>query len=257
MTRGASDRPAAIVTGGGGGIGRAASLALAARGAQVLVVDLDGASAEETAAAVTEEGGTASAVVADVTDPEAVGGYVDECERRYHGVDAFFNNAGYEGAIAEIAEYPLDEYDRTMAVNVRGVFLGLREVIPAMRRRGGGSIVNVSSQAGLRGVPNLSAYSASKHAVIGLTRAAALELARDSIRVNAVCPGPTDTGMMRNIEAVIRNRGGDPSGFVERIPIGRYGRPEEIAALVAWLLLESPPFLTGAVLPIDGGMTVP
>jgi 3alpha(or 20beta)-hydroxysteroid dehydrogenase len=249
--------PAAIVTGGGGGIGRAASLALASGGARVLVVDLDGARAEETAAAVVEAGGTASALVADVTDPEAVAAYVGECERRYGGVDAFFNNAGYEGAIAEIAEYPLDEFERTMAINVRGVFLGLRQVIPAMRRRGGGSIVNVSSQAGLRGVPNLSAYSASKHAVIGLTRAAALEVAGDSIRVNVVCPGPTDTRMMRDIEEVVRSRGGDPSGFVERIPVGRYGRPEEIAALVAWLLLESPQFLTGAVLPIDGGMTVP
>ena len=249
--------PAAIVTGGGGGIGRAASLALASGGARVLVVDLDGARAEQTAAAVIEAGGTACAAVADVTDPEAVAAYVGECERQYGGVDAFFNNAGYLGAIAEIAEYPLDEFERTMAVNVRGVFLGLRHVIPAMRRRGGGSIVNVSSQAGLRGVPNLSAYSASKHAVIGLTRAAALEVARDSIRVNAVCPGPTDTRMMRDIEEVVRSQGGDPSGFVERIPVGRYGRPEETAALVAWLLLESPQFLTGAVLPIDGGMTVP
>jgi NAD(P)-dependent dehydrogenase (short-subunit alcohol dehydrogenase family) len=223
----------------------------------VLVVDLDGERAEETAAAVAEEGGTASVAVADVTDPNAVAAYVGECERRFGGVDAFFNNAGYEGVIAEIPEYPLGEFERTMAVNVRGVFLGLQQVIPAMRRRGGGSIVNVASQAGLRGVPNLSAYSASKHAVIGLTRAAALEVARDSIRVNAVCPGPTDTRMMRDIEEVVRSQGGDPSGFVERIPVGRYGRPEEIAALVAWLLLESPPFLTGAVLPIDGGMTVP
>jgi NAD(P)-dependent dehydrogenase (short-subunit alcohol dehydrogenase family) len=252
-----SAQPAAIVTGGGGGIGREASLALASGGARVLVVDLEAARAEETAAAVVEAGGTASATVADVTDPEAVAAYVGECERRYGGVDAFFNNAGYEGAIAEIADYPLDEYERTMAVNVRGVFLGLQQVIPAMRRRGGGSIVNVSSQAGLRGVPNLSAYSASKHAVIGLTRAAALEVARDSIRVNVVCPGPTDTTMMRNIEEVVRGRGEDPSGFVDRIPVGRYGRPEEIAALVAWLLLESPQFLTGAVLPVDGGMTVP
>ena len=247
----------AIVTGGAGGIGRATALALGARGARVLVVDLDGTGAEEAAAAVTEAGGNGSAIAADVTDPDAVAGFVAECERRHGGVDAFFNNAAYEGAIAEIPEYPLEEFDRTMAVNVRGVFLGLQHVIPAMRRRGGGSIVNVSSQAGLRGVSNLSAYSASKHAVIGLTRAAALEVALDSIRVNAVCPGPTDTRMMRDIEEVVRSQGGDPSGFVDRIPVGRYGRPEEIAGLVAWLLLDAPPFLTGAVLPIDGGMTVP
>jgi NAD(P)-dependent dehydrogenase (short-subunit alcohol dehydrogenase family) len=247
---------AAIVTGAAGGIGEATSLALAARGASVLAVDLDEVGAERTAAAVVESGGSAAAVRADVTDPAAVAAYVDECERRYGGVDAFFNNAGYEGAIAEIPDYPLEEYERTMAVNVRGVFLGLKHVIPAMRRRGGGSIVNVSSQAGLRGVANLSAYSASKHAVIGLTRGAALEVAPD-IRVNCVCPGPTDTRMMRGIEEVVRGQGGDPSTFVERIPVGRYGRPEEIAEFVAWVLLESPPFLTGAVLPIDGGMTVP
>ena len=246
----------AIVTGGGGGIGRATSLALAARGASVLVVDLDERAAEETAAAVAAAGGTASAIRVDVTDPEAVAGYVAECEGRYGGVDAFFNNAAYEGAIAAIPDYPLEEYDRTMAVNVRGVFLGLQAVIPALRRRGGGSIVNVSSQAGLRGVPNQTAYSASKHAVIGLTRGAALEVAPD-IRVNCVCPGPTDTRMMRDIENVVRGQGGDPSSFVERIPVGRYGRPEEIAELVAWVLLDAPPFLTGAVLPIDGGMTVP
>lgn len=246
----------AIVTGAAGGIGRAASLALAARGAAVLAVDVDEAGAEQTAAAVAAAGGTASAFRADVTDPDAVAGYAAECERRYGGVDAFFNNAAYEGTIAEIPDYPLDEYERTMAVNVRGVFLGLKHVIPAMRRRGGGSIVNVSSQAGLRGVPNLSAYSASKHAVIGLTRGAALEVAPD-IRVNCVCPGPTDTRMMRDIEEVVRSRGGDPSAFVERIPVGRYGRPEEIAELVAWVLLDAPPFLTGAVLAIDGGMTVP
>jgi NAD(P)-dependent dehydrogenase (short-subunit alcohol dehydrogenase family) len=248
---------AAIVTGGGGGIGRATSLGLAAKGVAVLAIDVDEQRAGETVAAIEEAGGAAAAFTADVTDPEAVSAYVRECEERFGGVDCFFNNAGYEGAIAPIPDYPLDEFDRTMAVNVRGVFLGLQHVIPAMRRRGGGSIVNVSSQAGLRGVPGLSAYSASKHAVIGLTRGAALEVAREGIRVNAVCPGPTETRMMREIERTVERQGGDPSGFVDRIPIGRYGRPEEIAALVVWLLVDAPPFLTGAVLPIDGGMTVP
>jgi NAD(P)-dependent dehydrogenase (short-subunit alcohol dehydrogenase family) len=247
----------AIVTGGGGGIGRAASVGLALRGFGLVVVDLDEGLARETMSAVEAAGGTAVAVAADVTDDGAVAAYVRQCEECFGGVDGFFNNAAYEGAIAPIPDYPLEEYERTMAVNVRGVFLGLRHVIPAMRRRGGGAIVNVSSQAGLRGVPELSAYSASKHAVIGLTRAAALENVREGIRVNAVCPGPTDTRMMRAIEETVERQGGDPSGFAERIPIGRYGRPEEIAALVVWLLADAPDFLTGAVLPIDGGMTVP
>jgi len=247
----------AIVTGGGGGIERAASRALGERGVAVLVVDLDESAAGGTVASVEEAGGEAAAFTADVTDPDAVAAYVAECEQRFGGVDAFFNNAAYEGVIAPIPDYPLADFERTMAVNVRGVFLGLQHVIPAMRRRGGGAIVNVSSQAGLRGVPELSAYSASKHAVIGLTRAAALESVREGIRVNAVCPGPTDTRMMRAIEQTVEAQGGDPAGFVDRIPIGRYGRPEEIAALVVWLLLDAPEFLTGAVLPIDGGMTVP
>ena len=247
----------AIVTGGGGGIGRATSIGLAARGFGVVVVDLDADAARGTVGAVEKAGGVAVAVEADVTDDAGVAAYVRECEERFGGVDGFFNNAAYEGVIAAIPDYPLEEFDRTMAVNVRGVFLGLRHAIPALRRRGGGAIVNVSSQAGLRGVPELSAYSASKHAVIGLTRAAALENVRDGIRVNAVCPGPTDTRMMRAIEETVERQGGDPSGFVERIPIGRYGRPEEIAALVVWLLVDAPAFLTGAVLPIDGGMTVP
>lgn len=252
----AGERPAAIVTGGGGAIGGAAAEGLAALGFAVLVVDLDEARAEATVARIAGAGGAASAYAADVSGPEAVSGYVEACLERHGDPGAFFNNAATEGAIAPIADYPLDVFDRTIAINVRGVFLGLKHVIPAMRRRGGGSIVNVSSQAGVRGVANLAAYTASKHAVVGLSQGAALEEA-PAIRVNCVAPGPTDTRMMADIERVIRDQGGDPSGFVERIPAGRYGRPEEIAKLVVWLLAEAPEFLTGAVLSIDGGMTAP
>ena len=151
----------------------------------------------------------------------------------------------------------LERWDLAQDVNVRAMYLVSRAAVPAMRAAGGGSIVNTSSQAGLRGVGNLSAYSASKHAVIGLSRAAALETAAEGIRVNTLCPGPTDTRMMQAIEDVVRDTGGDPSRFVERIPVGRYGRPEEIAALVVFLLLDAPEFLTGAELPVDGGMTTP
>lgn len=250
-------RRAAVVTGGGGAIGRETAVALAARGFGVLVVDLDEEHAGASVAAVEAAGGTAAAHAADVSDDDTVAGIVAACEARFGGLDAWCSNAGVGGAIAPVTDYPLDVFDRTLAVNVRGVFLGLRHAIPALRRRGGGSIVNISSQAGLRGVPNLSAYSAAKHAVIGLTRGAALEVAAEGIRVNAVAPGPTDTAMMRGIEDDVRAQGGDPSAFVERIPVGRYGRPEEIAALICWLLADAPPFLTGAVLPVDGGMTVP
>jgi NAD(P)-dependent dehydrogenase (short-subunit alcohol dehydrogenase family) len=248
---------AAVVTGGGGAIGRATAVALAARGFGVLVVDVDGELAAASATAVEAAGGTAAAHVADVSDDAAVAGIARTCEERFGGVDAWCNNAGVGGAIAPVTDYPLDVFDRTLAVNIRGVFLGMRHAIPAMRRRGGGSIVNISSQAGLRGVPNLSAYSAAKHAVVGLTRGGALEVAAEGIRVNAVAPGPTDTSMMRGIEEDVRSQGGDPSAFVERIPVARYGRPEEIAALIAWVLADAPAFLTGAILPVDGGMTVP
>jgi NAD(P)-dependent dehydrogenase (short-subunit alcohol dehydrogenase family) len=248
---------AVIVTGGGGGIGRETCVGVGARGARVLVVDVNESLANETVTAVEAAGGEASAFVADVTDQAAVAAYVRVCEERYGGVDGFFNNAGYEGVLHPVPDYPLDDFDRVFAVNVRGVFLGLRAVIPAMLRRGGGAIVNTSSQAGLRGVANLSAYSASKHAVIGLSRAAALETARDNIRVNCVCPGPTATRMMEAIEGTVRAAGGDPSRFVDRIPVGRYGEPHEVAALVVWLLVDAPGFLTGAVLPVDGGMTTP
>jgi 3alpha(or 20beta)-hydroxysteroid dehydrogenase len=244
----------AIVTGGGGAIGGAAARELAARQFRVLLVDIDGERAAETARAIEASGGTAIAHAADVSDDEQVSAYVEVCVQRLGPPGAFFNNAAYEGAIADMPSYPLEEFDRTIAVNLRGVFLGLRHVIPAMRAGGGGSILNTASQAGLRGVPNLAGYVASKHGVVGLSRAAALECA-PGIRVNCLCPGPTDTRMMRDIERTIRDQGGDPSGFVDRIPAGRYGEPEEIGSFAAWVLADAPPYLTGAVLTIDGGMT--
>jgi NAD(P)-dependent dehydrogenase (short-subunit alcohol dehydrogenase family) len=223
---------------------------------RVLVVDLDGSRAAGTVAAIEAAGGTASAHAADVSNAGAVEGYVRACEELFGPPRAFFNNAASEGAVAEIPDYPVDVFDRTIAVNLRGVFLGLRSVIPSMRAGGGGSILNTASQAGVRGVPNLAGYVASKHGVVGLSQAAALECAPD-IRVNCLCPGPTATRMMRDIEQTIRDAGGDPSGFVDAIPAGRYGEPEEIGSFAAWVLAEAPAYLTGAVLNIDGGMTAP
>ncbi len=249
-----SRAPAAIVTGGGAGIGEATARRLAERGFAVVVVDLDGDRAVQAATAISSAGGEATAVAGDVSDPAVAVGYVRICQDRYGPPAAFFNNAGYEGRVAEISEYPLEEFERTFAVNVRGVFLGLQHVIPAMRAGGGGSIVNTASQAGLRGVANLSAYCASKHAVVGLTRAAALEEA-PWIRINALAPGPTSTRMMERIEEAVSAGGGDPGSFTERIPMGRYGYPNEIAQFAVWLLADAPPYLTGAVLPIDGAMT--
>ena len=247
----------AVVTGAAGAIGRATAVRLAQSGFSLVAVDLNPDQATTTAQAIEDAGGKAMPLAADISDDAAVRGIVETAEQSFGGLDAWVGNAGFSGAIAPVTDYPLDTFERVMAVNVKGVFLGMRHAIPALRRRGGGAVVNISSQAGLRGVPNLSAYSASKHAVIGLTRGVALEVAGEGIRVNAVAPGPTDTGMMEAIEDEVRSQGGDPSGFVDRIPVGRYGEPDEIAKLIAWVIAEGPAFLTGAVLPIDGGMTVP
>lgn len=244
----------AIVTGGGGSIGGVAARELASRGIPVLVVDMNEELAGATVRDIEAAGGTAIAHAADVSDEASVKGYVEACVEQLGAPTIFFNNAAREGAIAEIGSYPVEEFDRTVAVNLRGVFLGLTYVIPAMRKAGGGSILNTASQAGVRGVPNLAGYVASKHGVVGLSRGASLECAPD-IRVNCLCPGPTDTRMMRDIEQTIRDQGGDPSGFVDLIPMGRYGLPEEIGMFAAWVLAEAPPFLTGVELSIDGGMT--
>jgi len=245
---------AAIVTGGGSGIGEATARLLAERGFGVLVVDADRERAVQTVDGIAAAGGHAAALVGDVSRPEVAAAYVRACVERFGPPTAFFNNAGYEGLIAPLAEYPLQEFERTLAVNVRGVFLGLQNVIPAMRAGGGGTILNTASQAGVRGVANLSAYCASKHAVVGLSRAAALEEA-PWIRINALAPGPTDTRMMQSIDEAFRAQGGDPSTFAQRIPMGRYAHVNEVAQFAVWLLTEAPPFLTGAVLPIDGGLT--
>jgi NAD(P)-dependent dehydrogenase (short-subunit alcohol dehydrogenase family) len=244
----------AIVTGAAGAIGGAAARALATRGLRVLVVDLDGDGAAATVSEIEAEGGIAAAHVADVSDDDAVAGYVQACLDRFGHPSAFFNNAAYEGAVADIASYPVDVFDRTLAVNLRGVFLGLRHVIPAMRAGAGGSILNTASQAGVRGVPNLAGYVASKHGVVGLSQTAALECAPD-IRVNCLCPGPTATRMMSDIEQEVREQGGDPSAFVDHIPAGRYGEPGELGDFAAWILADAPTFLTGSVLTVDGGMT--
>jgi NAD(P)-dependent dehydrogenase (short-subunit alcohol dehydrogenase family) len=167
----------AIVTGAGGAIGGSAAGELAKHGYRVLAVDLDRDQAAATVARIEQAGGTAAAHVADVSDEASVRGYVEACVQRFGAPHAFFNNAASEGAIADITSYPVDVFDRTIAINLRGVFLGLRYVVAAMRAGTGGSILNTASQAGVRGVPNLAAYVASKHGVVGLSQATAIECA--------------------------------------------------------------------------------
>lgn len=247
----------ALVTGGGNGIGRAACVGFAARGAKVVAVDRDGSAAEATAGIVRQNGGEALAVTADVTRSEDVKSYVKAAVDKYGRIDCFFNNAGIEGKVAPIADYDEAVFDAVIGVNVKGVFLGLRHVLPQMIRQGGGAIVNTASVAGLVGTPGMPAYVASKHAVIGLTKSAAGEVARQGIRVNAVCPGPVDTRMIHALEAQLDP--GDPDAVNKRyqasLPTGRYTTVEEIANMVLFLCSDLASNTTGGQFVVDGGRT--
>jgi NAD(P)-dependent dehydrogenase (short-subunit alcohol dehydrogenase family) len=245
----------AIVTGGGGGIGRATSLGFAKGGAKVVVVDRDQSLGEGTAGILRQQGGDATFVRADVTKSADVQGYVRAALDKYGRIDCFFNNAGIEGKLADTVDYDDDAFDQVIAVNVRGVFLGLKHVLPAMIKQGSGAVVNTASVAGLVATPGMSAYVASKHAVIGLTKTASGEVARNGVRVNAVCPGPIDTRM---IQSIAQTRApNDPAGFAagyqQMIPIGRYGRAEEIANLVLFLCSDAASNMTGGHYVSDGG----
>ena len=249
----------AVITGATGGIGQAASRLFAAEGARVALVDLNESALRELASSIGED--KASFTAADVTDPDQTQAYINAAVDRWGGVDVLLANAGIEGNLAPIPEYPVDVFDRVMAVNVRGVWLGIKHAVPAMRQRGGGSIVITSSTAGIGGTPEMSAYTTSKHAVIGLMRTAALEGAPDGIRVNTVNPSPIETRMMRSIEEMRVAALDDASATVEvakqafatRIPLERYGDPTEVARMMLFLASDDSSFCTGGVYMVDGG----
>jgi NAD(P)-dependent dehydrogenase (short-subunit alcohol dehydrogenase family) len=240
------DNKVAIVTGGGSGIGRAAAILFAREGASVVVADITGAE-EETARSI---GNSAVAARADVSKSADVKAMIETARTRFRRLDILFNNAGIEGPQAATADCPEDDFDRVIAVNLRGVFLGMKYGIPAMLESGGGSIVNTASVAGLVGFAGLPAYSASKGGVIQLTRTAALEYATRNIRVNAICPGVIWTPMVE------RFAGGTSAGrdaMIAMEPVGRLGTPEEVAAMALYLASDESAFVTGTALPIDGG----
>jgi NAD(P)-dependent dehydrogenase (short-subunit alcohol dehydrogenase family) len=247
----------ALVTGAGNGIGRAAALAFAQSGAKVVVVDRDVAAGEVTAGIIRQQGGEAHFVAADVTKSADVKAYVKAALDAYGRIDCFFNNAGIEGNVKPTAEYDEEMFDQVIAVNVKGVFLGLRHVLPVMLEQKSGAIVNTASVAGLVATPGMPAYVASKHAVIGLTKTVSGEVARNGVRVNAVCPGPVDTRMIHSLEQMISP--GDPASVAQRyqaaMPTGRYTTPEEIANMVVFLCSDLASNTTGGQFVVDGGRT--
>ena len=245
-----------IITGGAGGIGRAAAKLFVEEGAYVLLVDLNEDALKDAVAEIGSN--AASYFVGDVTSAADNDAMVACAEDRYGGVDGLLANAGIEGDVAPIEEYDEAKFDQVMAINVKGPFLGIKSVTPAMLKRGGGSVVITSSITGVRGSPGIAAYSTSKHAVIGLMRSAAKELAAQKIRVNTVNPSPVETEMMRRLEKGIAGEEGAEQarvGMAAQIPLQRYGEPQDIARMMLHLVSDDSDFITGSVHMVDGGMT--
>jgi NAD(P)-dependent dehydrogenase (short-subunit alcohol dehydrogenase family) len=242
----------ALVTGGGGGIGRATALAFARAGARVAIADIAEAGGRKTVELIQQAGGAAMFIKTDVTSAAQAESMVAQTVAAYGRVDCAFNNAGIEEEHMRLADCPEATFDRVIGINVKGVWLCMKYELAQMLKQGGGAIVNTASIAGLNGAAKMAAYSASKHAVLGLTKSAAVEYARKNIRVNAVCPAVIRTEMYERALAA------DPSiapHVVQMHPVGRIGEVEEVAAAVLWLASPAASFVTGFPLAVDGGVT--
>ena len=240
----------ALVTGAASGIGRATALIFAREGARVACADRDEGGALETVERVRKQGGEASAYAVDVASEEQVRALIERTVADFGCVDCAHNNAGISGAPGPVQDIALEEWSRVIAINLTGVFLCMKYEIAQMRAQGGGAIVNTSSGAGLIGAPTLAPYCASKHGILGLTRTAALETARSGIRVNAVCPGSTDTPMLR---ATMAGSARIEKMILANQPGGRLGLAEEVAEAVVWLCSDRASFVSGDAVRVDGG----
>ena len=240
----------AFVTGAASGIGRAAAVAFAAEGAKLAIADVAEEPLDQLRAEIELTGGEVLAIRCDVSVPGDVEAAIASVVQRFGKLDCAFNNAGVENKAAPLHEIDLDEWDRILAINLRGTFICMKHELAQMVLQGGGVVVNTSSGAGIRGVSGGAAYAASKHAIIGLTRSAALDYAKQNIRVNAVLPGNIETPMMD------RFTGGDIQKAIDLEPVGRLGRPEEIAEAVLWMCSDLAGFVIGAATVIDGGWSL-
>jgi NAD(P)-dependent dehydrogenase (short-subunit alcohol dehydrogenase family) len=242
----------ALVIGGTEGIGRATALAFASAGANVFVAGLGAERGRSLEAEIRQDGrGDAVFLEADVTHESDVRAVVQSAAERFGRIHAAVNNAGIEGRFGPVQEYGADEFDRIIGVNLKGIWFGLKYQIPHMLAHGGGAIVNTSSSAGVRAIANIALYTASKHGVVGLTRATALEVARSNIRVNAVAPGPVNTGLLHRMVAGHV----DVAAIAASVPMGRVSEPDEIARAIVWLCSDAASYITGHTLVIDGGLT--
>lgn len=247
------DGKVAIITGAAGGIGKVTAELFLKEGAKVALVDLSEDALQETKDALDQPDNLIT-ITSDVSKEEDVKNYVETTKNKFGRIDILFNNAGITGEQTDIVDIDVEDFDNIMAINGRGVFLGLKHVLPTMIAQESGSIINTSSVDGLRGSPGLAPYASSKHAVVALTKTAALEVAESGVRVNSIHPSPVDTSMMESLESNTGDADTAKDDYIATIPLGRYAHAEDIAKLVLFLASDDSQFISGSQYRVDGAM---